>query len=55
MRLVAEHERQIVEGAAGVALAAFLEQAAEWSGQQVVIVMCGRNVTLERWQQAVGS
>ena len=55
MRLVAEHERQIVEGAAGVALAAFLDQAGDWVGKKVVVVLCGRNVTFEKWQAAVGT
>ncbi len=54
MRLIAEHERQIVEGAAGVALAAFLDQADDWAGKKVVVVLCGRNVEFETWQAAVG-
>lgn len=54
MRLVAEHERQIIEGAAGVALAAFLDQADDWTGKKVVVLLCGRNVAFETWQAAVG-
>lgn len=54
MRLVAEHERHIVEGAAGVALAAYLDQADDWVGKKVVVLLCGRNVTFEKWKEAVG-
>ena len=39
-----EHERMRVEGAAGVAVACFLQQRARWEGKTVVIVVCGRNV-----------
>src|SRR5499426_441950 len=43
MRLIAEHERWIVEGSAGVAVAAFLKDCGKFKGQNVVILLCGRN------------
>ncbi|MCI0661404.1 MAG: threonine/serine dehydratase [Acidobacteria bacterium] len=46
MRLIAEHERWIVEGSAGVAVAAFLKECGKFAEQDVVIVLCGRNTAL---------
>ena len=37
-------ERMLMEGAAGVALAAFSRNPGPWSGQDVAIVVCGRNI-----------
>lgn len=37
-------ERQPIEGAAGVAVAAFLKQAADYAGKTVAIVICGANL-----------
>lgn len=37
-------ERQIIEGAAGVAIAGFVKMAGEFAGQTVAIVICGGNV-----------
>lgn len=44
MRLYVEREHLLLEGAAGVALAGFLKTAARWRDQDVVIVLCGRNL-----------
>ena len=38
-------ENQLVEGAAGVALAGFLQRARDFAGRTVVIVICGGNVS----------
>lgn len=40
-----DKQHQLAEGAAGVALAAFLANAAEFRGRNVVIVICGGNVS----------
>ena len=45
MRLVLETEHWVVEGAAGVAVAAFRKEARRYAGKNVVIVLCGRNVS----------
>ncbi|HEV3198373.1 MAG TPA: threonine/serine dehydratase [Bryobacteraceae bacterium] len=45
MRLVLETEHWVVEGAAGVAVAAFRKEAHRYAGQNVVIVLCGRNLS----------
>jgi threonine dehydratase len=47
MRMVLETEHWVVEGAAGVAVAAFLKEAARWKGKNAVILICGRNVSAE--------
>jgi threonine dehydratase len=44
MRSVLETHHLAVEGAAGVALAAFLRQADAWRGKTVVVILCGGNV-----------
>ena len=47
MRLILETEHWVTEGAAGVAVAAFLKEASRWQGKNAVIVICGRNVSTE--------
>ena len=43
MRLVREAKGWIIEGAAGVAVAAFLKEAERYRGKTVVVVICGGN------------
>lgn len=47
MRLFMETQHLLIEGAAGVALAAFLQQRERLQAQNVVIVICGANISLE--------
>lgn len=47
MRLFIETHHQLLEGAAGVALAALLQRAEQYRGQRVVVVVCGANIGLE--------
>ena len=47
MRMVLETEHWVIEGAAGVAVAAFLREAARWQGKNAVILICWRNVSAE--------
>ena len=44
MRLVIGRHHALIEGAAGVAVAGFLQTADRWAGRRVVIVLCGANV-----------
>jgi threonine dehydratase len=53
MRLVADHERWMVEGAAGVALAGLLRVAEGWRGRRVVVLLCGRNIATARFAAAI--
>lgn len=49
MKLIAEHERWIVEGAAGVALAGLLKTAEFYKNKKIGVVLCGRNILLEQF------
>lgn len=54
MRLLAEQERWIVEGAAGVALAGALKMTGEFQDARVAVVLCGRNIGMEKFLGATG-
>ena len=45
MRQFIDYEHQLIEGAAGVALAAMLKQKEMLSGRKVVVLICGGNVS----------
>lgn len=47
MRLFMETQHMLIEGAAAVALAAFLQQREQLQGQNVVIIICGANISLQ--------
>jgi threonine dehydratase len=53
MRTVAQSDHWIIEGAAGVAVAGLLKCAAEYHGQQVAAVICGRNIALDKFLHAI--
>jgi threonine dehydratase len=47
MSLYIEKEDQLLEGAAGTAVAALLEKKADLKGQRVGVVICGGNISLD--------
>ena len=47
MRLVVAHHHTLVEGAAGVAVAALRGHAEPFRGGDVAVVLCGANVSVE--------
>ena len=47
IRWMVDHHHKIIEGAAGVALGAFLNQPERFTGKNVVIVICGANIATE--------
>jgi len=53
MKLLAQTDRWMVEGAAGVALASMLQQSAQYQGRAVAVVLCGRNIMLNKFIEAV--
>ncbi|MBV8047063.1 MAG: threonine/serine dehydratase [Paludibacterium sp.] len=53
MRALAQTDRWMVEGAAGVALASLLQLAPQYRGRKVAVVLCGRNIVLEKFIKAV--
>jgi threonine dehydratase len=54
MRAVAQMDRWIIEGAAGVAVAGIIQRAAAYRGQQVAAIVCGRNIALDKFLRAIG-
>ncbi len=54
MGLIARTDRWMIEGAAGVALAAAIQLAPEFQGKKVAVVLCGKNIVLEKFVKAVG-
>ncbi|OUL84352.1 threonine/serine dehydratase [Paraburkholderia hospita] len=53
MKRLAQTDRWMVEGAAGVALASFLQVAPSYRGRAVAVVLCGRNIMLDKFVAAV--
>lgn len=47
MRLMMETEHWLIEGAAGLAAAAYLKDAGRYAGRNAAIVICGRNLSSE--------
>ena len=50
MRVMAANENFIIEGAAGVALAAALKTAGDYRGGKIAVVICGRNIALDTFR-----
>jgi threonine dehydratase len=48
MRLIFDKERWIIEGSAGVAVAAYLKEREKYAGQNVAIILCGRNISSKK-------
>ena len=55
MRDTAVTERYIIEGAAGVAVAAALKTGADYAGRKVAVVVCGRNIAIETFRQVMAA
>jgi threonine dehydratase len=53
IKLVFEHERFVIEGAAGVVVASFLKVKEKLKGRNVVLVICGGNLDIEKFKQLV--
>ncbi len=52
MRLMLEREHWVLEGAAALAVAAYLQEADRYRGKKVAIVLCGRNISTEALRRA---
>lgn len=48
MRLIFDKEHWVIEGSAGVAVAAYLKEREKFAGQNVAIIICGRNIAPEK-------
>ena len=53
MREFIDSHHMLLEGAAGVAIAGFLELAEEYQGKSVVIVICGGNISRETLKKVI--
>ncbi len=53
MRDTAFNERFIIEGSAGVAVAAALKTASDYRGRTIAVVICGRNIALDTFRAAL--
>ncbi len=53
MRDVATNERFIIEGSAGVAVAAALKTASDYRGKKIAVVICGRNIDLSTFRAVI--
>ena len=53
IRLVFERHRQVIEGAAGVVVAAFLKMKANLKNKNVALVICGGNIELNTFKDIV--
>ena len=54
LRLAIDTEHTLIEGAAGVALAAGMRYATEHPGQTIVVVSCGGNISADKLVAALG-
>jgi threonine dehydratase len=53
IKLIFEEHRYVIEGAAGVAVASFLKLRDRLAGKNVVLVICGGNIELATFKEAV--
>ncbi len=53
MRLFIDRQHQLLEGAAGVAIAGLMEHRAAVRGKNVVVIVCGGNISRERLSQVL--
>lgn len=54
IRLMHETHHHVIEGAAGVALAAYLKSYTRWIGRNIAIVLCGANISQPVLQAILG-
>jgi threonine dehydratase len=53
MRTIAQTDRWMIEGAAGVAVAGLLKCAHAYPGRKLAAIVCGRNIALDKFLHAV--
>ena len=53
IRMIFEHHRLVAEGSAAMSVAALLKHPNHFKGKNVVLVLCGRNIDLERFKSIV--
>lgn len=53
MKIIASYERMIIEGSAAVPLAAYIKNAGHFKNQNIAILLCGRNISLDKFIEAM--
>lgn len=53
IKIIASYERMIIEGAAAVPLAAYIKNAGYFKNQNIAVLLCGRNISLDKFVEAV--
>lgn len=53
IRFMAHRHHKIVEGAAGVAIAGFKQNAEKYQGSRVGIVVCGANIAIDKYKSLI--
>ena len=53
MRLIIDHHHTLIEGAAGVAVAGCIKDKDRTTDHNVVIVLCGGNISRERLKEVL--
>lgn len=54
MRAIAEAEHWMVEGSAALALAGLSALRDDYAGRKIAVILCGRNIGLHTFLQAIG-
>jgi threonine dehydratase len=55
MRTIAQTDRWMIEGAAGVAVAGLLKSAPTYPNRKIAAIVCGRNISLDKFLHAVSA
>jgi threonine dehydratase len=50
---IGREESWIIEGAAGVPVAAAIQQKEKWKGKSIAIILCGRNIDFEKYRSVI--
>lgn len=53
IRLMAQSESWIVEGAAAVAVAGLIQKKDIWMGKKIAVLLCGRNIDFEKFRSTI--
>lgn len=53
IKAILETQHQLIEGAAGVAVAALMQQAENFKGKNVVVILCGANISLDTLREVI--
>ncbi len=55
IRLFLDLEHMLIEGAAAVAVAGFMQESERWVGKRVAIIICGANISMDQIRSVLAS